>query len=614
MAAGTTGQARPLPRTLRQSNPWLARITLILVSIIVLTNLAAALLAAGYQVYYDGLIFPGVSVWGVDLSGKTPEEAAAALAGQFTYPQTATITFRDGSNIWPITAGELGVRFDVARTVQAAYEVGRQPGLIASLRQQVTAWREGVVISPVIVYDQTAAQVFLDAVAAQINRPPLDAGILIQNAEAVTTPGQIGRHLDTAATLEALGGLITSLQSGEVELAVVETPPRIEDASETAALVNRILAQDLQIYIEEPLPGDPGPWAATRAALADMLVIERQPAPGDDQHDIYTIRLNPVQFYTFLDPLVEELAAEPVDARLLFNEDTGELEVLTPGQEGRTLDIEATVALIQERVLAGEHSVPLVFETIAPTIPSDATAEELGITEMIASATTYFAGSSAGRRANVREAASRFNGVVIAPGEVFSFNEHLGDVSQETGFEEAYIIYNGRTIKGVGGGVCQVSTTAFQAAFYAGFPILERYPHAYRVGYYEVGEGVGMDATVFSPLVDLRFQNDTPYHLLIETSTDVDRATVTFRFYSTSDGRTVQKDGPYVSSIVPHGPPIYEENPELAPGQVKQVDWAVDGATVRVNRTVYRDGQILYQDTFISEYRPWQAVYQVGPG
>jgi vancomycin resistance protein YoaR len=247
-------------------------------------------------------------------------------------------------------------------------------------------------------------------------------------------------------------------------------------------------------------------------------------------------------------------------------------------------------------------------------VPDTATAADLGITALVSSGTTTFAGSSEERRINIGVAASRFDGLVISPGQEFSFNEYLGDVTQETGFEQALIIYNGRTIEGVGGGVCQVSTTAFQAAFYAGFPIHERWPHGYWVGYYNSGEGKGMDATVYSPLVDLRFTNDTPYHLLIETETDLRSLSVTFRFYSTSDGRTVQKDGPYIENVVPHGPPLYEESADLRPGQIKQVDYAVDGFDATVYRTVYRDGQLLYQDTFFSQYMPWRAIYQVAPG
>src|SRR5687767_3323082 len=182
MSVRTQSQPEVSPRTYpkrRAGNPWLARMTLIVVSIFILSNLIAALLLGGYQIYYDGLIYPGVHVWGVDLSGMTPQEAASALNGQFTYPQMTTITFRDGETVWPASAAELGIRFDVERTVQAAYEVGRQPMLFAAIRQQVTAWRRGIVISPVLVYDQAAADQRLSLIAAQINRPMLDATLTI---------------------------------------------------------------------------------------------------------------------------------------------------------------------------------------------------------------------------------------------------------------------------------------------------------------------------------------------------------------------------------------------------------------------------------------------------
>ncbi|HEC24239.1 MAG TPA: hypothetical protein ENI95_15120 [Chloroflexi bacterium] len=604
----------PLPRASRsRGQVILARLTLIVTSILILTNLAAALIVAGYQIYYDGLIFPGVSVWGVDLSGMTPAEAAAALQDQFHYPRTVTITFRDGDNIWPVSAESLGVRFDVERTVQAAYEVGRHPRLIPGLRQQLTAWREGVVISPVVVFDQRSADEQLQLIAAQINRPPIDAGIQFEGLEAVATPSQIGRQVDIPATLALLGEKVTTLQSSEINLVVVETPPRIASTEDSVALINSILSSDLEVYIEDAYPEDPGPWVASREALAEMLVVEPV-VSADGESMEYTVRLDEQQLEAFLSPLAPALERQPSDARFIFDEETGELQPIVASQQGRRLDIAATIQLINQTVAEGQHRVPLVFEYIEPDIPDTATAEELGITELISSATTYFRGSSSARRHNIQTAASRFHGLVIKPGQEFSFNEYLGDVSLDSGFEEALIIYNGRTIGGVGGGTCQVSTTAFQAAFYAGFPITERWPHGYRVGYYEVGEGPGMDATVYSPIVDLRFVNDTPYHLLIETFVDIDNATVTFRFYSTSDGRTVQKEGPIITNIVPHGPPLYEENPDLAPGQVKQVDYAIDGADVTVYRTVYRDGEVLYQDTFFSQYVPWQAIYQVAPG
>jgi vancomycin resistance protein YoaR len=600
------------PQESPPTRAWLPRLTLIVVTTLILSNLVAALMIAAYQIYYDGLIYPGVSVWDVDLSGMSPADAATALGGQFAYPQNAVITFRDGNQTWSLTAAELGVHFDVERTVQAAYGVGRS-SLVPGLGQQATAWRRGIVVSPVIVFDQIAANTYLRQVAAQIDRPVVDATVRVEGLEAVTTPSQIGREVDIPATIDALGALVTTLESGEVEVAVVETPPLVVSTEEVAAQIDAILADKLEVYIEDAYPDDPGPWLASREALADMLLLELIPSE-DGQTAAYDIRLNEDQLRAFLEPRALELERAPVNARFDFDESTGTLAVLSDSQPGRELDIPATIQLINQMTVGGEHRVPLAFKTSDPAIPDTATAEELGIKEMVASATTYYYGSSNARRTNIATSASRFHGLVIEPGQEFSFNHYLGEVTGETGYEESMIIYNGRTIRGVGGGVCQVSTTAFQAAFYAGFPITERHPHGYWVGYYDSGEGKGLDATVYAPLVDLKFINDLSRHLLIETSTNAANSTLTFRFYSTGDGRTVQKDGPYISNRVPHGPPLYEENPELASGQVKQVEYAIDGFDATVERIVYRDGQIILQDTFFSRYVPWQAVFQVAPG
>lgn len=613
MSVQTQSQPRAYRRP-RAANPWLARLTLIFVSIVLLTNLIAAMLLAGYQISYDGLIYPGVSVWGVDLSEKTPAEAALALNGQFTYPQMTTITFRDGENVWPVSAAELGIHFDVERTVQAAYEVGRHPSLFAAIGQQVQAWRTGVVVSPVLVYDQRAADLRLDMIVAQINRPALDATVTINGTEVATTPGQIGRTADRATTLSNLNLIITRLESGEVPVVVDETPPQVMDATDAAAIVQTILASDLEIYIENAGPGDPGPWVASREALAEMIVIEKAANPdGIGQH--YTVRLNEQQLLAFLTPKAEELSRNPINARFTFDPQTQALTPISNSVTGRALNIPATIQLINQSAPTANHRVALVFDFQEPPAPDTAVAADLGITEMIAQATTYYSGSGQGRRANISVAASKFHGVMVAPGERFSFNHYLGEVTEETGFEQALIIYNGRTIQGVGGGVCQVSTTAFQAAFRAGFPINERWPHGYWVGYYDSGEGKGMDATVYEPLVDLKFTNDTPYWLLIETYVDQANSSITFQFYSTGDGRTVVKGDPVVTNVVPHGPPLYEENAALQPGQTKQVDYAVNGFDVTVSRTVYgSDGQVLYQDNFYSSYIPWQAVFQVAPG
>jgi vancomycin resistance protein YoaR len=199
--------------------------------------------------------------------------------------------------------------------------------------------------------------------------------------------------------------------------------------------------------------------------------------------------------------------------------------------------------------------------------------------------------------------------------------EVLGDVSLDNGYAEALIIFGDRTVEGVGGGVCQVSTTLFRTVFLAGYPVTERHSHAYRVGYYEQTAGgqinsdlAGLDATVFVPIVDFKFVNDTSNWLLMETYVNERARKLTWKFYSTSDGRSVEWDTSGLQNVVAPPPPKYIENPKLDSGEMKQIDWEVEGADVTVTRVVYRNGEVYFQDQFSTHYEPWRAIYEYGPG
>jgi vancomycin resistance protein YoaR len=320
-----------------------------------------------------------------------------------------------------------------------------------------------------------------------------------------------------------------------------------------------------------------------------------------------------------LEPLAGPLTQTPQNARFIFNDETKQLELLQPSRSARQLNIDATIARIKDALGQDTHSVPLVLDVIAPAVPDTATAAELGITQLVSEQSTYFAGSSAERVRNIEVAGARFHGLLVAPGATFSFNEHLGDVSLDSGFAEALIIYGGRTIRGVGGGVCQVSTTVFRAAYFGGFPVEERYSHAYRVSYYERGDvwrGPGLDATVYAPLVDFKFTNDSPSWLLMEVYVNPGASRITWRFYSTSDGRQVTVSPAEVTNLVPAPEPLYEEDASLAAGEVKQTDYAAEGADVAVYRTITRDGAQINggEPPLTTHYQPWRAVFNYGPG
>lgn len=254
---------------------------------------------------------------------------------------------------------------------------------------------------------------------------------------------------------------------------------------------------------------------------------------------------------------------------------------------------------------------PLTVVVIKPKVTTQQ-ANNLGIKELIGSGTSTFYHSIPNRIYNISLAASRLNGVLITPSETFSFNKALGDVSFLTGYKQAYIIKDGKTILGDGGGVCQVSTTLFRAALNAGLAITERWPHSYRVGYYEQDSPPGLDATVYDPSNDLKILNDTPSYVLIQAVADTENYRLTFFLYGQKDGRKSFVTKPKVWDQTAPPPDLYQDDPSLPKGEVKQIDFSAWGAKASFDYKIEKAGQTIFQKTFYSEYRPWQAVYLRG--
>jgi len=617
-------QPAPQPAPQRRLSPWLIRLPLLGVTAVLLLIFLSALFVALHQLQYQKLIYPGVSAYGAQLSGMTRDQAIAALAARYTYADQTIFTFRDGGKVWQKSAKDLGVAFDVEGTVDKAFEVGRGSGLITNLLAQGNAWLNGAAIQPVVVFDQSKAVTVLDQIGGEINRPVLEATLLLRGTNVTTTAGQIGRQLDAGATLAKVRDIVLNMSTGgEIPLIIHETAPRLLSAEEPAAQVRAAIASSIQVFIPSADQKDPGPWEATPDFLASLLSIKRVDADTGTHYEIST---NMEALRAFLNKLAPTLRVDAQSARFVFNDTTRDIDVIQDSVNGRDIDLDATIEGFSSTLFRKENRrVPIVFKTVVPPVNSNSKAKDLGITEKVVESTTYFYGSTPERRTNIQVAASRFHGLVIAPGEEFSFNKYLGDVSPETGFETGLVIFGDRTIQGVGGGVCQVSTTIFQAAFFAGFPIKERYAHGYRVGYYESGKatangqnfrgGVGLDATVYSPLIDLKWVNDTPYYLLMEAYFQASQQSLTFKFYSTGTGRSVSVTSAKLSNPVAAGSPKYTESATMQPGQTRQIDYAVDGVDVHVFRTVKQgDKTLIDNEDIYSHYLPWSAQYLVAPG
>ena len=580
--------------------------------------LVLALVAAtGFGINHAGRIYPGVFMSGIPLEGLTLEQANAKLAQGLTYPSTGRIVFQDGTNTWSYNPADLGLNLEAQANAQAAFQLGRSGNPVARLYSRMLAWFFGVDLAPEMIYNEQKAQDVVLQLAAQIDRPTLEASLSVEGAQVVAVPGQVGRTVDVKATLARLQEPIRALTDGLVPLVIEETPPEILDASQQAEAAQRMISQPLTLSLPDAKAGDPGPYVIPPQQLAKMLIIERNGSGAAAQ---YQVALSDQALNDYLTALAGDIDRYPANARFMFNDETGLLEVIQPAVIGRSLDVGASIQEIKKKISEGNPNATLSVTTLQPEVADTATGQQLGITELVVAYTSYFRGSTAERLQNIEKAAANFHGLLIPPGTTFSMASAMGNVSLDSGYAEAWIIFGGRTIKGVGGGVCQVSTTLFRTAFMAGFPVTERHPHAYRVGYYEQTatsydpDWAGLDATVFVPMVDFKFTNDTPYWLLMETYFRPNSRSLTWKFYSTKDGRTVDWETSGPQNVVEAPDPVFEENPDLAKGDVEQVDWEAEGADVTVTRTVFKDGQVWLSDSFITHYLPWAAVYQYGQG
>ncbi|PTA67533.1 VanW family protein [Deinococcus arcticus] len=231
-----------------------------------------------------------------------------------------------------------------------------------------------------------------------------------------------------------------------------------------------------------------------------------------------------------------------------------------------------------------------------------------GITAHLGTGETNYYGSSDARVKNIHVGASRFRDVLFE-GKTVSFNQMVGPINLRAGFVTGLVISGERTANGIGGGICQVSTTVFRTLYSAGLPILERRNHSYQVRYYDPQ---GLDATIYQPSLDLKFANDTGGALWFQSEWNDEEARLSISVFGKARDFTVQIDAPRTLSTTPPPPDRIIRDASLNAGQRQQVDWAAPGAVIEVTRKFVRGGVVFKQDTLKSTYRPWPNIFLVG--
>ncbi|HYD34858.1 MAG TPA: VanW family protein [Vitreimonas sp.] len=589
------------------------RLTLVALAFVVSVMLLGVAYAAFLWSYQDRF-YPGIYIDSLYVEGLKPAETLTALQTASSPLPLSEITLYSEEHTLASSAAELALHREHDQAVTQAFALGRSENWLTRLTTPFKLLLQPQRFTSQLAFDETAVKNFVAEFATLADEPGVEpsATLRVAGAPASLTinKGETGMIVNQPATVQTvLGSLHT----------------------QTASL-SALLTTNTRALTEEELPA-----AQERAARLVNQKVTLKNAEGSiklSDQDLVNLLAFPVGISeTKLNALFEEwrqrLERAPQDAEFSYDPQTLVVTSFKPHKPGLTIDrvqtqqtllelfekIDREVSAAQAENKTHEpttYEAELALEITQPEKTLAGT-NQLGIEERIGFGESEYAHSIPSRIHNVAHAAKKINNFIIKPGEEFSFNRALGEVSRATGYQPAYVIKSGQTVLGDGGGVCQVSTTLFRSVLNAGLPVTKRKPHSYRVSYYELDTKPGIDATVYAGDVDLRFKNDTGHHVLIHANTDSEHLYMTVELYGTSDGRSTQ--------IVDHktwdyrSPPaaVYIPTDTLPSGRLKQIDWAASGIKASFKNIVKdKDGNLIREEEYYSNYVPWSAKYLRG--
>lgn len=491
------------------------------------------------------------------------------------------------------------------------------------------------IVKPIYIIDYSAVASKIFEIKSSEDKNARDASIIFRSGQYQIEPEVPGASINELNTFSSLRDRVENLSNAPIIFEKYTSEPKVISAGAEKALDKMKTIAKQKILLS--FGGES--WKIDNEQLLSLVVFKPEGYVGDylaaipifnkpvfindidlSNHAIRNLEVGLVseKIDHFIENIASSIDKPRSDATLKF--ENGKVYEFKPAVDGQLLDRVKTKTLLLANVSVNNADSQVVVAFDLPVVIDQAKIaneeiNSMGIRELIASGVSYFAGSIPNRAFNVGLGASRLSGTLVKPGEVFSFNSAVGEVSGTTGYRRAYVISEGRTVLDDGGGICQVSTTVFRAALLAGLPIISRIAHAYRVGYYEQGGfRAGVDATVWSPSVDFKFKNDTENYLLVQAIVDPVRSKLQVDIYGTRDGRRVELGKPVVTNFIPAPPDKYQDDITLPMGTTKQVDFSAAGATSVFTRKVFRSNELLIDESFRSVYKPWQAIFLVGKG
>jgi vancomycin resistance protein YoaR len=528
--------------------------------LIVACAVVAVMVMADYWVNADKVYY-GVRIGDMDLGGKTPAEAER-MVRERTDGALEQIRFTEGPEDISRSAEEMGVNFDVEGTVEEAYAVGREGNVVQRLRQRVDAFLGTITIPADVEYDPAVARAEVERLARELDAEPVEGTVAIEGAEVIVGESERGYETNVDGTMENVGRSVDAL-NGDVPVAgeVLEpeiTTPEAEDAAERARTA--MSGELIMVHGDEE-------WTVEPAEIGQALDI----APEDGE---ISVTLRKGGLGTFLGDMFETLSVEPREAEYVVN--SPEDIAIEPGQPGRRIEDTKFFESLKTGIFEGQRRFEVPTAIDYPELTTDE-AEKLKPTDLLGEYSTNYLtyDDTEGRVTNLQIAADAVNNTMLAPGEVFSFNA----LAEPLDYEETKVIVRGRVDEAEGGGLCQVSSTLYMAANYAGLDIVERSPHYAELPYIRPG----FDATVWFGAIDMKFKNTTDGYLLIQEGVDTTTGNVYAAIYGQPTGLDVQMTSEKVNEYEDdEGNPVTE--------------WVT-------YRTVSRDGEVIedgvyHEDTY----------------
>jgi vancomycin resistance protein YoaR len=495
------------------------------------------LLAIGLVVFrlaYEDRLYPAIVVGDVAVGGLTPAEAQERITERATALENGTISFSFGGQTWTPTLSELGVTVLLDESIEEALWLGREGSSASRLAFMGEILNVDQIAPLQTQIDQGTLNTWFDSIDRDLGQLPVNAQIEIDGSSVSVSPGTDGMGVDREAATAHLVHALSTLQPQMVSLPTAVLHPDITagDLVSVRAEVEQVLSEPVPVTFEDQQ------WTIEGPTLAPFLHAETVMGAGGPTARLHVdTRELARELRTRFSPLVNR---KPTDALIGWNNG---LVVVEPSTTGAVVRSNAFADAVEQSVLNGHSSVTIPVVTVAPEIDGGQL-DAYGIDTLLGQGDSNFDGGNEGRDENIRVGTDFLNGTLVPPRGTFSFNEAIGEITYEKGYKDAIVATAEMVGPGVGGGVCQLSTTVFRAAIYAGMPIKEWYPHTNRLPNYERdGWGPGFDASILQvgptmeDWADFKFENNTDNWLLVEATISYPHVYV--NIYGSDDGRSV---------------------------------------------------------------------------